>query len=660
MERIGWTSPGGLGVGGMPCQNVVHNVCVRRRQEHNYGYGMRNNRFQMVNVLPSDAGVSYDAFEGILSMMSASSVQTLLATLLHGDVEHGLTLASSVADNASSFSSSSSSMLTLGLEPIVLPCSSMNCGDMTHRSTLDPVLRMEQRGINPYGVGVILLILSYLSAKPGVLPGFVDTYIQAPIQRFRAKAYGKEDIKMGKKLATGGFGTVYLGELVDPDDGKVTPVVVKKAKEFGEAETWMNERMMRAAPKMAAEFITAFADGDGREGEPLWLVWKYEGNYTLAELMQKKDFFSILESMLFDRPLNIPEGPERRAVVLRLVFQQLLETVAACHKIGICHRDVKPQNCIFSAVDRRVKLIDFGAAADLRIGINYVPNQYLLDPRYAPPEQYVMSAQTPKAPSAPVAALLSPILWRLNNPDRFDMWSAGITLLQLAIPPLRSDTTLVNFNKQLESRYNWDLRAWRAAAEWKLGKEWRDGLATLDALGGGGWDLVVNLVQYEPINRISAVAALAHPWFDQPSPLVTVAGTVETIGRVAGKVAEDVDAGWLANQMARSGTVEAGGFTEAQLIDSIEKDSDSTVSGNGGMPSGLGASSTIAWWQSRQKDIVRARQKRPRSSSEGNGLKKPIRREDLTNSISNDENLEAKKPGLNLGRLLKLGKSRND
>ena len=45
------------------------------------------------------------------------------------------------------------------------------------------------------------------------------------------------------------------------------------------------------------------------------------------------------------------------------------------------HRDVKPQNCIVSTVDSKIKLIDLGAAADLRVGINYVPKEYLLDPR---------------------------------------------------------------------------------------------------------------------------------------------------------------------------------------------------------------------------------------------------------------------------------------
>jgi len=48
----------------------------------------------------------------------------------------------------------------------------------------------------------------------------------------------------------------------------------------------MNERMMRWAPKSAAEFITAFSDGKGQLGDSTWLVWAYEGDYTLADLMQ--------------------------------------------------------------------------------------------------------------------------------------------------------------------------------------------------------------------------------------------------------------------------------------------------------------------------------------------------------------------------------------
>jgi hypothetical protein len=37
-----------------------------------------------------------------------------------------------------------------------------------------------------------------------------------------------------------------------------------------------------------------------------------------------------------------------------------------------------------------------GAAADMRTGVNYHPNQYLLDPRFAPPQKYMLDKYTPR------------------------------------------------------------------------------------------------------------------------------------------------------------------------------------------------------------------------------------------------------------------------
>ena len=487
-----------------------------------------------------------------------------------------------------------SNMLTLLYEPIVLPCSSMNCGDIEYRSTLDPVLRMEQRVLSVQGLLLLAASLSYLFAKPGVLQGMVDAYVAAPLQRLKTPSYCIDDVKVGRKLATGGFGTVYTGELLRGNSRETTKIILKKATEFGEAEVWMNERIMRAAPGIAANFITAFPDGlDPKPGDPLWLMWAFEGTETLSDLMKSKNFPENIEKYIFEKPLSILPGPNRRAVAIRVAMLNLLESLKACHSIGIVHRDVKPQNFILASDEKKFKLIDFGAAADLRVGINYVPNQYLLDPRYAPPEQYVMSAQTPRAPPTPVAAFLSPVLWRLNGPDKFDMYSAGITLLQMAFAPLRSDNGLIAFNKSLEN-FDWNLNAWRRSVEKKGSKEWSEGFQTLDALGGGGWDLAVKLVQREPADRLTASAALAHPWFDS-SFLAAMTSTVETIGRTAAKVTT-ADDGWLQRQIARSGTSEAGGFTEAQL--SEELDNMGIAKKEAPLPR---ASNTIAWWQSRQK-----------------------------------------------------------
>lgn len=148
-------------------------------------------------------------------------------------------------------------------------------------------------------------------------------------------------------------------------------------------------------------------------------------------LLQRRDFPYNLEPIILTRELRLPKGKHRRLVTIKLALQQLLRCLQACHVNGIVHRDIKPQNVIVSTRQGRLKLIDFGAAADLRIGINYVPNEYLLDPRYAPPQQYIMSTQTASPPPKPVAALLSPVLWAMEGPDKFDMYSAGITLLQV-------------------------------------------------------------------------------------------------------------------------------------------------------------------------------------------------------------------------------------
>ena len=89
----------------------------------------------------------------------------------------------------------------------------------------------------------------------------------------------------------------------------------------------MNERLMRAAPSCFAEFITAFeaeeTTSKGKGPEPLWLIWQYEGDFTLWDLMQKKDFPYNLEQPLLGRQLDMPKGPQRKAITLSLVMQQV-------------------------------------------------------------------------------------------------------------------------------------------------------------------------------------------------------------------------------------------------------------------------------------------------------------------------------------------------
>ncbi|KAF5933467.1 hypothetical protein HYC85_029638 [Camellia sinensis] len=325
----------------------------------------------------------------------------------------------------------------------------------------------------------------------------------------------------------------------------------------------------------------------------------------------------IVEAMILGEDENLPKGLERENRIIQTIMRQLLFALDGLHSTGIVHRDIKPQNIIFSeAGSRTFKIIDLGAAADLRVGINYIPKEFLLDPRsstselinnfikikYTAPEQYIMSTQTPSAPSVPVATALSPVLWQsnklfsrgydyiileqLNLPDRFDIYSSGLIFLQMfkeslqststrvksshnqnnhAFPALRTDSSLIQFNRQLK-RCDYDLVAWRKTVEPRANNELRRGFELLDLDEGIGWELLTSMVRYKARKRTSAKAALAHPYFDREG-LLALSFMQKLRLQLFRTTQQDYGeaAKWVIGLMAKSGTKQDGGFTEAQL-----------------------------------------------------------------------------------------------
>ncbi|TVU19869.1 hypothetical protein EJB05_36044, partial [Eragrostis curvula] len=398
--------------------------------------------------------------------------------------------------------------------------------------------------------GFLALTWAYLTARPGVLIGAVDAYLLAPLQKALDSALGRRSLKMsdfvlGERIGEGSFGVVFYGAVVprngavveeragrartslQNDDRYKEKVILKKikvgtkgAKECGDYEEWFNYRMARAAPESCAQFLGSFV-ADKTKSEFVkggkWLVWKFEGDRTLANYLSDRGFPSNLEPLMFGRTLRGLGTLERGALVVKQVMRQLVTSLKRIHSTGIVHRDIKPSNLV---VTRRgqVKLIDFGAATDLRIGKNYVPDRALLDPDYCPPELYVLPEETPQPPPEPIAAILSPILWQarcsssssfLNHPDLFDMYSAGIVLMQMAVPSLRTQSGLKNFNAELRAA-GYDLNVWRETTRR------RPDLQILDLDSGRGWDLATKLISQRADDgrgRLSAAAALRHPYF---------------------------------------------------------------------------------------------------------------------------------------------------
>jgi hypothetical protein len=59
--------------------------------------------------------------------------------------------------------------------------------------------------------------------------------------------------------------------------------------------------------------------------------------------------------------------------------------------------------------------------------MSQTPDETVIDPTYAAPEHYVMPTCTPTLPPDPLCSVISPIVWILNTPDRFDLYSAVST-----------------------------------------------------------------------------------------------------------------------------------------------------------------------------------------------------------------------------------------
>ncbi|CAI7770491.1 unnamed protein product [Closterium sp. NIES-53] len=386
-------------------------------------------------------------------------------------------------------------------------------------------------------------------------------FVYGPIERKIRPQLRKSDVKLGRKLGEGAYGSVFRATIADKPGEEF---VVKKASEFGAAELWMNERVRRACPQACADFVDGFVEKT-KTRDNFWIVWRFEGNATFADVLQDDNFPYNVEKAVLGYVPREPKGPEREMRVIRTILKRILKSVDKLHSVGIVHRDIKPQNMIFNSDTGELKIIDLGAAADLRVGINYNPNEFLLDPRYAAPEQYIMSTQTPNAPPPTIAALLSPVLWQMNLPDRFDMYSVGIIFLQMVFPNLRTDSPLIQFNRQLK-RCEYDLAKWREVQEGRaLSDAQLKAFAMLDADGGHGWSLLQALVNVKPGRRISAAGAIAHPFFypgDVPLLQQLRLGFVRFLYRDNTELSEA-----FGTFMSKGGTDEAGGFTEASLME---------------------------------------------------------------------------------------------
>jgi len=188
-------------------------------------------------------------------------------------------------------------------------------------------------------------------------------------------------------------------------------------------------------------------------------------------------------------------------ILVKLYTYQLLRSLAYIHCLGICHRDIKPQNLLLDPASGVLKLCDFGSAKVLVAG---EPNVAYICSRYYRAPELIFGATNYSTP--------------------IDLWSTGCVMAELMLgqplfPGESAVDQLVEIIKVLGTPTRPQVLAMNPSynefsfpqikpSPWT--KVFKSKGIPPEAL-----DLLSKLLEYVPQTRIDPITALVHPFFDE-------------------------------------------------------------------------------------------------------------------------------------------------
>ncbi|EFW22562.1 regulator of ime2 [Coccidioides posadasii str. Silveira] len=184
---------------------------------------------------------------------------------------------------------------------------------------------------------------------------------------------------------------------------------------------------------------------------------------------------------------------------VKLYTYQLFRALAYIHSQGICHRDIKPQNLLLDPSTGVLKLCDFGSA---KILVENEPNVSYICSRYYRAPELIFGAT--------------------NYTTQIDVWSTGCVMAELMLgqplfPGESGIDQLVEIIKVLGTptreqiktmNPNYMEHKFPQIKPHPFNKVFRK--ASPEAI-----DLITALLEYTPTQRLSAIEAMCHPFFDE-------------------------------------------------------------------------------------------------------------------------------------------------
>ncbi|KAI6698750.1 hypothetical protein NL676_018869 [Syzygium grande] len=190
--------------------------------------------------------------------------------------------------------------------------------------------------------------------------------------------------------------------------------------------------------------------------------------------------------------------PVPPALVQNFLYQ-LLKGVAHCHSHGVLHRDLKPQNLLVDKEKGILKIADLGLGRAFTVPLKSYTHE-VVTLWYRAPEVLLGSS---------------------HYSIGVDMWSVGCIFAEMvrrqALFPGDSEfQQLLHIFRLLGTPTEKQWPGVTALRDWHVFPQWEpQNLArAVPSLGPDGVDLLSKMLIYDPAERISAKAALDHPFFD--------------------------------------------------------------------------------------------------------------------------------------------------
>lgn len=287
-----------------------------------------------------------------------------------------------------------------------------------------------------------------------------------------------------RTIGNGSFGVVFQATLQRPTQEQIAIKKVLQDKRFKNRELQIMRKLDHCNVVKLKYFFHTMGDRGSSEVY-LHLVLEYipETLYKIARTHSRTR-------------QNLP------MILVKLYMYQLFRSLNYIHSMDICHRDIKPQNLLLNPETGVLKLCDFGSAKSL---VGGEPNVAYICSRYYRAPELIFGAT--------------------DYTTKIDIWSAGCVMAELILgepmfPGESGVDQLVEIIKVLGTPTREQMKAMNPNySEFRFpairARSWNRIFSSQIRTPPEAAKLVSQLLEYTPSNRLTPLAACAHPFFDE-------------------------------------------------------------------------------------------------------------------------------------------------